>query len=292
MVVLGGVLRRGGDLAQHRPRVRGDGDPVAAYLLPEGLGLELARDREPRAAGDRPAHAHQQPGGVVDRGDGVDGVGLGERRRRRGRERRERPAAVRDPVRPRPLALAREEHEGEVAGATRVRRDTRRAARPGPGRSAPCRRPRRRGRGPPRRRRARGPGSRRRRRRAPASSGSATILVTWPSSASRATGAVGTHQHGDRAEPVERRDHRERRSGGCSSARRRARPGGRRARAGRGRRCRSRRLTASCVIGAVLEQKNVGLGVLAGAARRATARARPGSAARAGPSARAAGAGR
>ena len=191
MVVLGGVLRRVGDLAQHRPRVGGDRDPVAAHLLPERRRVEVARDREPRAARDRAAHAHQQPGGVVDRGDGVDGVGVGERRRRRGRERRQRPAAVGEAVRPRPLALAGEQDEGEVGGAARV------GAIPG-GRldqvrvdplhvddlaaevavlSAAAEHE--------------DLASRRRRAAWPASSGSATIRVTWPSSASRATGPSG-----------------------------------------------------------------------------------------------------
>ena len=148
---------------------------------------------------------------MVDRRDGVDGVGVGERGRRGGAERRERPAPVGDPVRAGALALAGEEDEGEVAGAARVGRV--------PGRELDLV-----GVDPlhvDRRRRAEvallaaaaehqhladaglaGAARRARGRRRSA--------VTSPSSASRSTGAVGAQQHGDRAEAAQRRDDRER----------------------------------------------------------------------------------
>ena len=232
--------RRVGELAQHRPGVGGDRDAVAAHLVPERRRVEVAREREARAAGDRAADAHQQARRVVERGHRVDGVGVGERRRRRGRERRERPAPVGDPVGARALALAGEQDEGEVAGAARVRAGTRRAARPRSGsiRSMSMtpaaevavlpaaaehedlggRRPRARAAGElgvgddPRHLAELGLAGDRRRR-------AAAARATAPSRLSAAT--------------------TERRSGGCPSARRRARPGGRRARSGRGRRCRS-----------------------------------------------------
>ena len=194
--------------SQHRPGVGGDRDPVAAHLLPEGRRLEVAGDRQPGAAGDRAADAHQQARRVVDRGHRVDGVVVGERRRRGGRERRQRPAAVGEPVGPGALALAGEEDEGEVRGAAGVG--------PVPGRQlhlvgidplhvdhlaaevallA-----------------AAAEHEHLRRTRFQGAGGELGVgddpghLAELGLAGDR---SVGAHQHGDRAEPVERRDHRE-----------------------------------------------------------------------------------
>ena len=57
---------------------------------------------------------------MVDGGHRVDRVIVGERRGRRGRERPQRPAPVRDPVGPCALALAGEQDERQLEGPARV----------------------------------------------------------------------------------------------------------------------------------------------------------------------------
>ena len=199
------------------------------------------------AAGDRPADAHQQPGGVVDRGDGVDGVG---RRRAPPPTRSPNAESAQRPFVMRfarvPLALAREQHEGQVG------------ARPGLGRyqaggstasgsirsmsthlAAEVARPRR-------RRRARGPGRRRPRRRGRRARGRRRSSSPAPSSASRATGPSGRISTATAPSRFSAATTDQARSGGCSSARRRARPGARRATSRPRTTLSMRRLTASC----------------------------------------------
>ena len=121
MVALVRVGRSLDQVAEHRPRVGADRDAVAAHLVPERRGVEVARHRDPRAARDRAAEAHHEAGRVIDGRDRIDGVRFGQRRGCRGAERREDPAPVRDAVGTRAVARAGEENEGEVARPAGVR---------------------------------------------------------------------------------------------------------------------------------------------------------------------------
>src|ERR1019366_5023657 len=126
VVALAGVRRGLHELVQQRPRVGGDGDAVAPYLVPECRGLEGAGHRQPgppprppppRAA---PTEDHPPARRVIQGRDAVDRAPRREGRRGGGPERRLGPAAVADPARPRLLALTGEDDERQAPGGAVV----------------------------------------------------------------------------------------------------------------------------------------------------------------------------
>ncbi len=108
-------------LAQHRPGVGHDGHAVLAKLGDEPLRLQSARQRDPGAADDGPAQAHQQPGLVMQRSQAVDRVAAAQRGGRGRSERRQRPAVVGDLLGHQLPADRAERDEREVTGEAGVR---------------------------------------------------------------------------------------------------------------------------------------------------------------------------